>query len=53
MTGKGLSQGVLKKVVDRRCPDRLKVQAERNIMYRHHSVGRFFAFFSFFREVCP
>jgi hypothetical protein len=48
--------GALKKMVDRDCPDRLKVQPVRKIMYRHHSVGRFFAgfsFFGFFREVCP
>jgi hypothetical protein len=44
---------VLKKMVDRRCPDRLQTQTVRNNMYRHHTVGRFFAFFSFFREVCP
>jgi hypothetical protein len=50
------SVGLLKKMVDRDCPDRLKVQPVRNIMYRYHSVGRFFAgfsFFGFFREVCP
>jgi len=52
----GIPWGVLKKMVDRHCPDRLKVQPVRKIMYIYHSVGRYFAgfsFFGFFREVCP
>jgi hypothetical protein len=55
-TAKRDSVGRQKKMVDRHCPDRLKIQAVKEIMYRDHSVGRFFAgfsFFGFFREVCP